>query len=272
MKVFAFIIPVLLLLFTTCNKFEYNVYETGRHEKNLELTTQYNINRLLTLLEKDTLHLVFFGDTQRFYDDTKDLVRALNKLNRLDAVFITGDLVDFGLAREYDLLNEQLKLLKVPLLTVPGNHDCLGGRTQLYESVYGPLNYAFTWNQIRFVMHNTNSREFNYNGQVPDLKWMRQQLTDSNTYKTTMFISHVSPYNEDFDPALETEYVQLIRDAKKTIFNVNGHVHGHSLSQPYNDGIWHLVTYAPVKRFYNYITIYPNSNANKKFDCISVPF
>ena len=173
---------------------------------------------------------------------------------------------------EYELINKQLKLLKVPFITVIGNHDCLANGTTLYQEIYGPLNYSFTWQGIRFVVHNTNGREFNFNKQIPDLTWMEEQLTDSQNYKGCIFVSHVPPFHEDFDPALEEPYTSLIRDAKNTIFSSNGHRHNFALSQPYQDGIWYLNTSSPTNRIFSLITITENAADIKEFTCSTVSF
>jgi len=267
-------IAVLAFLLTafSCNKFEYNVYEVDRQVNDPVVKTQYNIDRLLKLPRKDTLHVVFFGDPQRFYDDTEDLVEAVNALPLVDAVFICGDLADFGLNREYYLINQQLKLLKVPFVTVVGNHDCLGNGLEVYEDTYGPVNYSFTWNDVRFVGLNTCGREFNFNGHVPDLNWMQQQVEDSANFEGCIFFSHVGPNNGDFDQALEDGYVKITEEAKNTIFSINGHNHSFAIGQPYDDGIWYLNTSSPSNRVYSYVTIYPYSPDEKKFDCIPVGF
>jgi len=218
------------------------------------------------------LHLVFTGDTQRFYDDVEDMVEAVNAMPRVDAVVITGDIADFGTALEYELINKQLKLLKVPFITAIGNHDCIANGTQLYQDIYGPLNYSFTWNGIRFIVHNTNSREFNFNGSVPDINWMQEQLADKQNYEKCIFVSHVPPFDEDFDSSLESAYTKLIREAKNTVFSSNGHRHDFVLEQPYNDGIWYLNTSSPSHRIFSYITIGPHARKDKPFTCTTVSY
>jgi Icc protein len=261
-----------VFLLTSCDKFEYNVYETNRVKNDPSVKTQNNIDKILQLPEKDTLKIIFTGDTQRYYDDLEDLVEAVNEIPGIDAVVITGDLADFGAALEYELINRQLKMLKVPFITAIGNHDCLANGTKLYEEIYGALNYSFTWNGIRFVVHNTNGREFNFNGHVPDLNWMEQQLADSANYEACIFVSHVPPYSDDFDPALENAYTSLIRNAKNTIFSSNGHRHDFELSQPYQDSIWYLNTSSPANRIFSIISITENDRNEKDFTCIAVNY
>lgn len=260
-----------LLLFS-CDKFDYNVYETRRHKNIPEVKSLYNIKRLQLMPEKDTLHLVLFGDMQRFYDNLSDLIPVVNNLEKVDAVLITGDITDFATALEFEWINEELVKLKAPFLTVIGNHDCLANGRKLYEEIYGPLNYAFTWNNIRFVMHNTNGREFLFNGTVPDINWMQQQINDTSHFNACIFVSHINPDNSDFDPQLETAYSNLIANAKNTLFSAHGHNHSYYLAQPYDDEIWYLNTGSPQHREFSYIKVYPNVTEGKQFDCSPVTY
>lgn len=41
----------------------------------------------------------------------------------INQVIITGDLADFGLVEEYELIRKQLSQLNMPMAIVPGNHD-----------------------------------------------------------------------------------------------------------------------------------------------------
>ena len=252
--------------------FEYNVNQTNRHKKDITLTTAYNLERLLSLPHKDTLHVVFTADFHRFHDDIEDMVEAINALPEVDSVLVLGDIVDFGVAREYENINRHLKKLNKPFLTVIGNHDCIANGSELYEDIYGEFNYSFTWNDVRFLAINTNSREFNFNGKVPDLNWMQQQLTYTSNYTGCIFMSHVPPGNDDFDNSLEADYAKLVRETKNTILYCNGHRHVHGLNQPYFDNIWYMNTSGPSERIYCYVIFYPYATAEKKFDCRFIAF
>ncbi|MCX2757386.1 phosphodiesterase [Vibrio sp. Sgm 22] len=60
-------------------------------------------------------------------DTLKCLYDAVNHINDLrprpDCVVVTGDLGDFGLIEEYQLINEALEKFDMPLYVIPGNHD-----------------------------------------------------------------------------------------------------------------------------------------------------
>lgn len=60
-------------------------------------------------------------DTQRAL---RDAIALLNRLApRVDALLVSGDLVDFGRAEEYAALEELLADLAMPCYLIPGNHD-----------------------------------------------------------------------------------------------------------------------------------------------------
>jgi len=263
---------VIVLLLYSCEQFDFNLYQTNRYDGPIEATTSYNLDRLHKLPHKDTIFLAFTGDTQRYYDDLEDMVDAINGLPQLDAVFIAGDLVEFAMAHEFEWVCEELIKLNAPFLTVVGNHDCLANGIETYTNLYGPINYAFTWNGIRFIMHNTNGKEFNFNNAVPDVEWMKQELSDTANYQSTIFVSHVPPDHADFDPSLVPDYTKLIRESKNPILSVNGHRHRHGLHQTYGDKIWYLNTSSPHFRFFAYVKIYPNAQRVYTFDCNLVQF
>lgn len=275
MKNYLQLVALLFLTVTlpsSCDRFEYHTYETNRYKAPIEASNAYNLEQLLKIPDKDTLRLIFTGDTQRHYDDLKELVNRINMIPDVDAVFVAGDLIEFGLSNEFEWVCEELIRLNAPFLTAIGNHDCLANGIQIYQDIYGPLNYSFTWNLIRFVMHNTNGREFGFNGTAPDIAWMQQQLTDEHNFEATIFLSHVPPFHVDFDENLEHAYAQVVRDAKNTLFVAHGHNHHRFISQPYNDGIWYLNTSSPENRFFADVKIIIDGNSTPRFVCDFVRF
>src|SRR4051794_34090246 len=67
-------------------------------------------------------------------------VADANTIPDLDAVLVTGDLVDYGLPAEIDRVIGHLRKLRVPWYAIPGNHDIAWPGSQLdrrsfYEQV-----------------------------------------------------------------------------------------------------------------------------------------
>ena len=106
----------------------------------------------------------------------------------------------------------------------------------------------------------------------PDDRIAPQQKTGFALVKGSERFSHVPPMHDDFDPALNEEYISLIREAKNTILSANGHNHVFDLYQPFHDGIWYLTTGSPSTRIFSYVTIYPYATTGKKFNCVNVAF
>jgi 3',5'-cyclic-AMP phosphodiesterase len=246
-----------LLGLAGCDMLEFSPNDHRVPEEFTNLT-QKNLAKLQArpLPAGDTLRFIFTGDSQRFYDEAEKLVASVNKLSGISFLIVAGDISDFGMAREMRWVDEKLRRLTVPYLTVVGNHDMVGNGRETYQHIYGPLNYTFVYGDTKFIMVDTNSREYNFNGQIPNLGWLRPQLANLDGARRQVVISHVPPYNEDFDPALEMPYVQSLREAPGLVFEMNGHNHSYRLGQPYNDGVTYVNSDAFSEDHYMLVTVW----------------
>ena len=220
--------------------------------------TEKNLAKLQArpLAAGDTLRFIFTGDSQKFYDEAEELVKSVNKLSGISFLLVAGDISDFGLAREMRWVDEKLRRLKVPYLTVVGNHDLVGNGRTTYQHIYGPLNYSFVYGDTKFVMVDTNGREYNFNGQIPDMGWLRPQLANLDGARRQVVVSHVPPDNFDFDPALEAPYAQALRDAPGLVFGMNGHNHAYRLGELYDDGVTYVNADAFSEHHYLIVTVW----------------
>ncbi|MCB2380537.1 metallophosphoesterase [Hymenobacter sp. BT635] len=252
----------LLLLAAACTisscdllEFSPNDYRAPSNERDL---TEKNLARLgqMPLPAGDTLRFVFTGDSQRYYDDADDLVASVNQQPGIQFLVVAGDISDFGLAKEMRWVNEKLRTLKVPYLTVIGNHDQVGNGREAYKQIFGPLNYSFIYGDTKFIMADTNGREYNFDGQIPNMPWVNQQLRDLQGARRQIVISHVPPQDEDFDPTVRQPYAQALREAKNLVFEMNGHRHSSSIGQPYNDGVWYVNSDAFSERRYMVVSVW----------------
>jgi 3',5'-cyclic-AMP phosphodiesterase len=198
-----------------------------------------NIQRLLEKSNNDTLSIVFIGDSQRFYDEVDLFVETVNRQRGIDVVFVAGDITDFGLLQEFEWVVRSLDKLKVPYVSVIGNHDVVANGEDVFARMFGLLNFSFTYDSTKFIFHNTNSRE--YRGDiVPDLDWLEKELAAEPGVKNYIGVSHVPPFHADFNRKLESSYHQLLMNTPNFLVSLHGHVHKHTDGYPYEDGIRYI--------------------------------
>ena len=231
-------IPIILLLLLGCgDRFEYSPNQTFDRDSPYHLN-QHNLKKLHTQSHDDTVVIAFIGDSQRFYDEVKQFVQKVNASDEYDFILIAGDISDFGLLQELEWVNDKLKYLKRPYFTVIGNHDVVGNGNATFEYFFGPINYSFSYGDYTFILHNTNGREYLGN-QVPDLNWLHQQLHDVST-PYTIGVSHVPPFDGDFNKKLELTYAALLKSQSNFLVSLHGHQHRFSDGDPYRDGVRYI--------------------------------
>lgn len=149
------------LLLTGCGMIDYHPYDvriSGETDVNA-----HNIEQIEADCKgKKTIRFVTMGDSQRWYDETEDFVKAINKRNDIDFVIHGGDMSDFGVTKEFLWQRDIMNGLSVPYVTLIGNHDCLGTGAETYKAIFGPTNFSFIAGDVKFVCLNTNALEYDY--------------------------------------------------------------------------------------------------------------
>jgi len=247
-----------MALLSGCELLEFspNDIRVPQAEQNL---TSRNLARLAAQPKPtggDTLRFVFTTDSQRYYDELDPLVSSINKQRGVSFVLIGGDISDFGLSREMSWVVEKLNRLNVPYLTVVGNHDLVGNGRVAYQEMFGPLNYTFTYGGTKFICVDTNSREYAFSGQVPDVPWLQRQFADSANTQRQISVCHVPPFDKDFDPALVLGYTQTLAQAPRLVFNLSGHTDKFGVREPYEDGVTYINGYNVQQRRYLLLTLW----------------
>lgn len=188
----------LATAFSACDMFEYHPYD-------LDVSGPTDINRTnigiieRSLQGKNEFSFAVISDTQRWYDETEDAVKAINNRNDIDFVLHTGDLSDFGAKLEMVKQRDILNKLKVPYVCILGNHDCVATGELLFNKIFGPNNFAFSAGNIRFICLNTNALEFDYSEAVPDFGFISDQIANfPETAQKTIVAMHAGPYSEQF--------------------------------------------------------------------------
>lgn len=237
----ACLVLIAAALLAGCSDaFEYSPNQIHDNNSPKDLNEK-NLRRLQAAGPGDTLTVVFAGDSQQFYDEVDLFVRKVNSLSDVDFVLIGGDISNYGLLQEFELIVARLDRLKSPYFGVIGNHDVVANGEEIFRRMFGPLDDSFVYDSVKFILHNTNSREF-HSPNVPDLAWLAGELTPAPGIEGFVAVSHVPPFDADFDPALIGGYTSLFRDTPGFLLSLHGHTHSHSDGYPYGDGIRYITS------------------------------
>ncbi|WP_210463149.1 MULTISPECIES: metallophosphoesterase family protein [Rufibacter] len=252
-----------LFLLSACDMFEYHPYAGNLEFKNLTAQNVARIKALESQYNPETpLRFALTGDTQGYFAETEDMVKDMNSRD-IAFVIHAGDLTNYAFTDEYERMHRVLAKLKMPYVTVIGNHDCLGDGDKLYKEMYGPLNHSFTFGPNKFILLNTNFLEFD--ASVPDVNWLERELQTPQTIVNKFVISHIIPDNSEANPAQEQTYVNLMRKYNVRL-SLHGHTHNYRASELYQDGIPYVTTAASLKRSYVMVTVIGNQATYEKID------
>lgn len=219
--------------------------------------TAKNISLIESSLSgKNTFVFAMISDTQRGYDDTADAVKAINARGDIDFVVHGGDFTEYGATREFEWQRDILAHLDMPYVSVIGNHDCVATGIDAYRSIFGPLDYAFTAGDVKFLCINTNALEFDYSTAVPNFGFLKQQLAATGLkINRTIVLMHAGPFCEQFNNNVAHEFHILLSRFPNLLFCIYGHGHHAEVSDPFGDGIIYYECANIRKRSYLLFTV-----------------
>ncbi|WP_246356747.1 metallophosphoesterase family protein [Pyxidicoccus fallax] len=239
---------MLLLLCGSCGVFEFHPYELrggdrDRHARSLE--------RLRRDTREGAFRFAVIGDMQLFLDESAAAVRDIQ---RRDVAFVVqlGDLTEYGSAKEYEWAAGLLEELPVPYFAVIGNHDVLGTGADIYRRTFGPTFLSFDYAGSRFVLYDSNSREYGFPGNVPDLEALREALTPEPGLTHLFTFSHVPPGHGDFDATLSQPLEAL--QAERGV-SVSFHAHIHRFDSNERQGVRYFVADSLENRNYLLVSV-----------------
>ncbi|TCC96899.1 metallophosphoesterase family protein [Pedobacter hiemivivus] len=260
---FLFFISIILV---SCNHFEFSPNQTF-DSVSLKDINANNLKRLGTGVNDDTVKFILTGDSQRSRDETVKLCKAANAIDGIDFVVLNGDITEFGVLKEMLWISRTLEDLTMPYIAVIGNHDETGRGKESFRNMFGELNYSFVYGGIKFICHDSNSREYNFNGQVPNMPWMKAQLQPSPDVTGCIAVSHIPVNSIDFDSKLKDDYINSFAQTPGFLASLNAHTHNFEVFYPDNSGIPYIVTSSMDKREFLVIQI-----VNNKLSFERVPF
>jgi Icc protein len=213
------LVAVTAVLAAAC--FEYSPHAIVLDDSERGLTEKA-IARLQATPPPSALRFAVVGDTQLAFDEAADAIEHLNGRDDLSFVVQIGDFTNFGLGREFVLMSDVFARLRVPFFVVIGIHEYLGNGEDIYARMFGARDVAFTYARTRVVLFDDNSREFAFDGTVPDLGFLAAQLAPDGAHDLAVLFAHVPPGTSDFDPALVDRYDELLR-THAPVVSFHGH-------------------------------------------------
>ncbi|AKF82832.1 metallophosphoesterase [Myxococcus fulvus 124B02] len=241
-------LPSLLLLLTGCGAFEMHPYEVRGGERDSNARA---VERLQQRMSSGPFRFAVIGDIGIFQGSSEAAVRDLARRD-VDFAVQMGDLTEFGSADEYKWVSKLLNDASVPTMAVIGNHDMVGKGTELFLARFGPTFLSFEHGGSRFVLFDSNSREYDFPGDVPDLARLGQALADAPPDGHLFTFSHVAPGHQDFDPALTGPLEELQSERGVT---VSFHGHSHRFQSDERRGVRYFVTDALDIRSYLLVSV-----------------
>ncbi|NDW17492.1 metallophosphoesterase [Dysgonomonas sp. 216] len=250
------LIPVF---FQSCEMIEYHPYD-GRIKGETGVNAK-NIARIEKACEgKTTIRFAMIGDTQRWYDDTEDFVKVLNKRDDIDFVIHGGDIADFGMTKEFIWIRDIMNGLKVPYVALLGNHDCLANGEEIFRKIFGPENFSFLAGDTKFICLNTNALEFDYSHPVPDFQFIESEYSDEReAYKKTVFAMHVRPFDDQFNNNIANVFQRYLKEFRNLQFCLNAHNHRVATDDLFDDGVIYYGVSNIKKRKYLVFTLKPDN-------------
>jgi Icc protein len=261
--ILLFFISIIL---ASCNHFEFSPNQTF-DSLSLKDVNANNLKRLGDGANDDTVKFVLTGDPQKSRDETVKLCKAINGIDGIDFVILAGDITEFGVLKEMLWISRTLEDLNRPYVAVIGNHDETARGRETFRNMFGELNYSFVYGGIKFIGHDTNSREYGFNGQIPNIPWLREQLKPAPGVKGYVAMSHVPVNSPDFDEHLSADYMSAFAETPGFLASLHAHTHNFEVFHPDNSGIPYIVTSSVGNREFLVIQI-----VNNKLSFERVPF
>jgi 3',5'-cyclic AMP phosphodiesterase CpdA len=235
------------IILIACSDLEYSPNQSFDKKSPTNLNFE-NFLKLQQASSDDTIRFIIFGDTQKSQKELDIFIDEVNQMKGVDMVFLAGDISEFGLLQESKWVAKELKKLNVPFFGVIGNHDIIANGRAVFQRMFGELNYSFDYQGIRFIAHDTNGREYKFNGKVPNIDWINKQLEGANDLNGIIGISHIRPQTSDFDPKLNDDYITTFNSSPKILASFHAHEHNFGKYTPIEEGTPFLVTTAVGER------------------------
>ncbi len=215
--------------------------------------------------DKDTLRFAFITDSHQWYGETKAMVADVNSRKDIDFVIHGGDLTDCATTDEFVWMRDILQELNAPYVAMIGNHDLLGTGLEVFEAMYGDVDFSFIAGGVKFICINTNATEYNYMAAVPNFDFLISEAArDTALYDRTVLCMHARPYSDQFNNNVALLFSFFCRTAYPSLmFCINGHGHYTATTDVFGDGVLYYEVGCAQDRTYSIFTITPEGYSHE---------
>ena len=242
--------------------FSYSPYESRLDPSYVGLTEQnLDLIRSLSAGDSKPFRVALLSDTHYHYSKLDEAVADINSKDYFDFAIVTGDIAENGLKQEFIFFHESMSKLTIPYLTVIGNHDYLVNGEKVYSEMYGPYNYTFVFNNVKFVMFDNVRWE---SEKSPDLPWLSSVLHNDHGYDHVIPFSHIPPFDGQMQEYREK--IQQLLVENNIRYSIHGHSHRYTLEELYGGGVWYHTIPSPQYSAYTELSVYPDSISFKKIE------
>ncbi|MFC5283359.1 metallophosphoesterase family protein [Pedobacter alpinus] len=248
---------LLFSLTIGCNNLEFSPNQSFDRNSPIDLNAK-NIAKLNNNINNtdDTVRFILTGDTQRSYDQARAMIAVVNKnYPKLNFVLLNGDISDFGLLQEMEWVTKIYEDLKAPYITVIGNHDLVANGLNTYKRMFGPLNFSFIFKKVKFILHDNNGREYNFNGKIPDLDWISKEIQTDNSVNAIVAVGHIPPTSTDYDAKLKDGYETLLNSNSKVVASFHAHENTNKIHFADSGPVPFITSNAVTNREFLYVEI-----------------
>ncbi len=164
--------------------------------------------------------------------------------------------VKWMLKTEFERFKEVTRL-PVPVYPAPGNHDATDAlAARIYEQEIGPLHYAFTWGNSRFIALDSNSGGTDHHRIDPEQRaWLEKELAVASGTARHVFVflheplypiavatpplfhGHVGSSLDKYPQERDALHALFVKYGVRTVFA--GHEHLYSRQE--KDGITYFI-------------------------------
>ncbi len=246
---------IIFLFFTAllagC-EYELSPWQTDAHCPGVSI--EENLAKLAAFEQSvgkvDFYQVAIIGDPQQYPGSFENTIKHVNTLDDVHFILLVGDLAETGIKAEFEWMCKAMSKSNKPILSVIGNHDSISFGKDIWLDVFGPFDYAFTYQDSRFVAYNDNQYEFK---DVPNRDWLAEQAKpiDGQEWDHIIGVSHIPPWDADdgFDQHLKDNGYELT-------------IHGHESSfdhwQWQNVLLPHYITTQNRDPGFGILNVYPD--------------